>query len=143
MCFESYYWLRYCRNEVVKRVRDRKRILTFIIHERVLLISDGEQKENENLIFNNGNREGGERVEIVLVSFQLRWYIFCCNKIEGRFCYENLSNSYYTKLYLPYLENNSNELHQNRFVGRFNDIRMNNAKGKMRYKICGIEFFRI
>lgn len=63
--------LRYCRNEVVKRVRDRKRVLTFIIHERVLLISDGEQKENENLIFNNGNREGGEGVEIVLVSFQL------------------------------------------------------------------------
>lgn len=57
---------------MVKRVRDRKRILTFIIHERVLLISDGEQKENENLIFNNGNREGGEGVEIVLVSFQLR-----------------------------------------------------------------------
>lgn len=57
---------------MVKRVRNRKRILTFIIHERVLLISDGEQKENENLIFNNGNREGGERVEIVLVSFQLR-----------------------------------------------------------------------
>lgn len=57
---------------MVKRVRDRKRILTFIIHERVLLISDGEQKENENLIFNNGNREGEERVEIVLVSFQLR-----------------------------------------------------------------------
>lgn len=57
---------------MVKRVRDRKRILTFIIHERVLLISDGEQKENENLIFNNGNREGEEGVEIVLVSFQLR-----------------------------------------------------------------------
>lgn len=57
---------------MVKRVRDRKRILTFIIHERVLLISDGEQKENENLIFNNGNREGREGVEIVLVSFQLR-----------------------------------------------------------------------
>lgn len=57
---------------MVKRVRDRKRILTFIIHERVLLISDGEQKENENLIFNNGNREEGEGVEIVLVSFQLR-----------------------------------------------------------------------